>query len=112
MRAWMAFGWAPWAMASATAVCLRSWNLTPSSPTRFLAGVQWAPLKLDGWIGLPRLFGNASPSAPGFERFTELFVEHLGEERRDGDPSSSRLRLRRLADEAVFEEDELLGHQD
>ena len=72
MRAWIAFGWAPWAMARATAVWRRSWKRTLSRPPLAFAGFHWLELKLD-----------VSP-------------ELVHQEGRQPDATASRFRLRRL----------------
>lgn len=61
---WMAFGWAPSAMARATLVCLRSWN-RHDRPAARSALEKWCCQKLDEINGLPTVFPNTSPSGPG-----------------------------------------------
>lgn len=63
MRVWIALGWAPAAMASATLVCLRSWT-RHCTPAFASARRKWLFQKLELTSGLPAAFGNTSPSTP------------------------------------------------
>ena len=81
-------------------------------PARALAGFQWLPLKLDGWIGLPGSIREhqAVGSRPG--SLLQLDGEQFSEEGGQRDPPPSRRGLGRLSHPGAVKDHELLDHRD